>query len=370
MKKIIIFLVSLLIFTSLTSFLAFAENEIYDEKHISDELFSNIDSDTLSVLNELGINDLSFDEIFSVSIYDITKFFSESLADRVKLCVHFFVQLLFFIVINVIVKSFFGFNTKDNFINIIGIVSVTLIIISKLNSLINILLSSISACGTFIVGFIPIYTILISVSGSPAAAITYNSLTFAFAQGISGFINNIFVKLSGAYFCLSISLCINEYMNVGRLINIVNKSVNFIIGFLACGFTGLLSVKGITSSAVDAASAKSIKFLLSSLIPIVGSSISDAYSSLLGSIGLIKSSVALVGILVVLIISLPALIESSVYCLSLSFLSYACEVFELDGISSAVKVFYSGLKFIVMMNVFEIFILIISTGIMLTVKGA
>lgn len=369
MKKIIIFLLSVFIFVPLTSILVFATDVHYDEEYFTENLFSNIDSETLSVLEEFGINDLSSAEIFSVSISDITKYFSESLSERMNFCVQFFIQLLSLVFINAIVKSYFNFNSKDNLINIIGIVSTALIIVSKLNSLINMLLSSISSCGAFMLGFIPVYTVLISLCGSPAAAIAYNSLTFAFAQGISGFINNVFIKLTGAYFCLSLSFCINENMNVNRLINIVNKLVNFIIGFFACGFTGILSVKGITSSAVDAVSAKSIKFLLSSLIPIVGSSISDAYSSLLGSISLIKSSVAIVGILVVLIISLPAIIEASVYCLMLSFISYICEVLESDSISSAVRVFYCGLKYIVMLNVFEVFILIISVGIMLTVKG-
>ncbi len=369
MKKTAIFFISILMLVYLTCFSSSAKDDIYSEEYFSENLFSKIDSETLTVLEEFGISDLSYKDIFSVSVSDITRYFSESLSDRVKLCVKFLLQLLSFVLINAIVKSYLGFNSKDNLINIISIVSVSLIIISKLNTLINMLLSSISTCGTFMISFIPIYTLLISLCGSPASAITYNSLTFVFAQGISGFINNVLLKLTGLYFCLSLSFCINENMNTNKLINIVNKTVNFIISFLACSFTGLLSFKGITSSAVDAVSAKSIKFLLSSLIPIVGSSISDAYASLIGSISLIKSSVAIVGILVVLIISLPALIESSAYCLSFSFISYICEIFELNSLSSAIRVFYAGLKFIVMLNVFEIFILIISTGIMLLVKG-
>ncbi len=370
MKKIILCLISVLLIFLFSSSTAVAGSELYSEEYYSDKLFSGIDSEVLSVLEELGIDDLSSEKIFSASIRDITEYFSETLSERVRQCIRFFVQLLTLAFINAAVMSCFGFDSKNNLPNIISVVSFSLIMTAKLNSLINMLLSSISSCGNFMLGFIPVYTVIISLSGSPAAAITYNSLTFAFAQGISGFINNVLIKLTGAYFCLSLSFCINENMNVNRLINAVNKTVNFITGFLACGFTGLLSVKGITASAADAVTSKSIRFLLSSLIPIVGSSISDAYSSLIGSIGLIKSSVAIVGILVVIIISLPALIESSAYCLSLSLISYICEMFDLRGIASAVRIFYCGLKFIVMLNIFEVFLLIISTGIMLTVKGA
>lgn len=369
MKKLILFSVVVIIIIIFLPINSLAADDIYSEKYFSEKLFSGIDSDTVSVLEDLGIEDLSADNIFSVSLTDITEYFSDSLSERVMSCLKFFLQLLAFVLINAVVKSYFGFCGKDNLINIISIVSVSLIMTSKLDTLINMLLSSMSACGSFMLSFIPVYTILISISGSPAAAITYNTLTFAFAQGISAFINNVLIKLTGTFFCLSISFSINENMNVGRLINIVNKTMNFVVGLLACGFTGMLSVKGITSTAIDAVSTKSVKFLLSSLIPIVGSSISDAYSSLLGSIGLIKSSVAIVGILVVFIISLPAIIESSAYCLSLSMLSYVCEVFESDSISSAFRIFYTGLKFIVMLNIFEVFLLIISTGIMLSLKG-
>ena len=95
--------------------------------------------------------------------------------------------------------------------------------------------------------------------------------------------------------------------------------------------------------------------MLSSLIPIVGSSISEAYSSLLGSINVIKSSVAVVGIIVIMIISLPPLIEGMLYCIAFSILSYICEMFECIQVSNILRTFYSAVRFLILINILEIF---------------
>ena len=288
---------------------------------------------------------------------------------RAEGCIGNFFSLLSVLLVISTVNTYFVAGNKENLTEITGVIIITLMLVSKLNPILNMLLSTMKTSGNFILAFIPIFTLLVSLSGNPGAAITYNSLCFAFAEGISVFINNFASHIIGSFLCVSIAFSLNKMMNANRFINIVNKAVSFIIGFLACGFTGLLSIKGVMSVTVDAVSSKSVRFLLSNLIPIVGSSISDAYSSLLGSINLIKGSVAIVGILVILIISLPVVFEGLFYCISFSALSYLAEVFDCIQISNIFRAFCSGLRFLLLLSVFEAFVLIISTGIMLTMKG-
>ena len=64
MKRFIPLLISTIIILSLTTLPVFAEYDKYDTEYFSENLFSSIDSETLSVLNELGINDLSYQDIF------------------------------------------------------------------------------------------------------------------------------------------------------------------------------------------------------------------------------------------------------------------------------------------------------------------
>lgn len=368
MKKVA-FVVFLMCALSFFSVQVRAVNEIYDEEYFSESIFSSIDSEVADALEEFGIDSLQSEKIYSVSFSQIAEYFSDDLKSKAKNCIKDFLSLLSMLIVIATVNAYFTFENKENLISVLGTVLITVFAVSGINPLMNMLLSTMKTNGSFMLSFIPVFTLLVSLSGSPGGAITYNTLSLFFAEGISGFINNFATPILGAFFSLSIAFSVNKTMNINRFINMVNKTVSVVIGFLACGFTGILSIKGVMSVTIDAVSSKSIRFLLSSLIPIVGSSISDAYSSLLGSINLIKGSVAMVGILVVLIISLPAIIEGFVYCISFSFLSYIAEIFGCEEISGIFRAFCSGIRTLLLLSIFEVFLLIISTGIMLTMKG-
>lgn len=341
----------------------------YDEEYFEDGFFSVIDDDTKKALDYFGVDDLDFDKIYSVSLSEISEYFSEDMLSSLKSTVSDFFLLLSVILINSVAASFFQTDKKDKTLSMLSTAVVIIIAVQKLNPLINVLLSTMKLNGDFILAFIPIFTLLVALSGSPGGAVTYNTLALLFSEGISAFINNFASQLLGGYFCLAISFSMNRMMNINRFLNTVNRITGFAIGFLACVFSALLSIKGVLSVSIDSASAKGIKFLLSSLIPIVGSSISDAYSSLVGSMSLIKGSVAAIAILVVVIISFPAVFEGVLYCISFSLLSYIAELFDLTEISSAMKVFYTGVRILILLSIFESFVLIISTGIMLNMKG-
>ncbi len=367
MKKIIYLLIMPLVLLSFCTVSAYAQQ--YDELYFSESFFSSIDDSTKDALDSLGIDDLEIDNIYSVSFNEIAEYFSEDMLSSIKSTVRDFFILLSVILVSSIAMSVFQIDKKDKALKILSASVIIVVSVTRLNPVINLLLSTMKISGDFMLAFIPIFTLLVALSGSPGGAVTYNTISLLFSEGISAFINNFATSILGCYFCLSISFSMNSMTNVNRFLNTVNKVTGFVIGFLSCIFTALLSIKGVLSVSVDSASAKGIRFLLSSLIPIVGSSISDAYSSLIGSISLIKGSVAAIAILAVVIISFPAVFEGALYCISFSALSYIADILEMDEASGAFRVFYTGIRILILLSIFESFIMIISTGIMLNMKG-
>ena len=345
-----------------------AVETLIDEEYYSEAINSIIDAETADKLQDFGLESFTLDEIYSVSFDDIGRYFTTVLQERIKASAGAFFRLLCIVVLGVSIKAFVSAD-GDNGISILSVIATVFMSSEIINSVLNSLLASMKTGGDFMLAFIPIYTVILSLSGNVSAAITYNSLTFAFAQGISAFINNFAVDLIGLYFALSIAFSMNRSMKLSRFVATVNKISATVLGFFASTFATMLSVRGLLSVAVDSASSKSIKFLLSSLIPIVGSSISDAYASVLGSINVIKGSVAFIGIIVILIITVPPIIESVVYCACFSVLSYLCDIADFSELSDVLKSFSSGVRIVVLMSIFEMFILTVSTGIMLTAKG-
>ena len=92
-------------------------------------------------------------------------------------------------------------------------------------------------------------------------------------------------------------------------------------------------------------------------------------SVIIGSINLIKGSVAIVGIFVILIINIPVLVETLIYYLSFTAMSYLSDSFSGVRVGETLRGIACAVRILMLLCVFEMFILIISTGIMLSLKG-
>ncbi len=366
--KILFIILCLLFVFCLTAFSSYATYDEINNK-INDEFYSEIDSEITKELQNFGISDWDVENIYNVSFKNFSQYFATTLPEQLKSCVTDFFSLLCVVITVSLVSAFWGGTEQAGYFNIIGVITVTVITVNKLSVVINALLSSIRLSGNFMVSFIPILTFLLCVSGNPTTAFTYNSLIMAFSQGISSFINYIAVDLVGCFFCLSISFNMNSIMNIGRFISSVNKAVAFILGIIASVFTGFLSIKSVLSASVDSVAVKGVRYAINSMVPVLGSSISEAYSSILGSINIMKGSVAFLGIIVITIINTPVVVRILSYNISFSVLSYICEAAGLHRMADTFKSFSCGLKILLLLCIFQMFVLIISTGIMLTIKG-
>lgn len=369
MRKIFL-LLSVALFVAVTSTTVHAQTEeiITDSDYYTDSVLTSVDDDVIKALDEIGLDSFSIDDIFSVSFERIGSYFSKTVSEKLKSCLSDITYLLIVVVILISVKAYF-ITDRNRYISLLGVSAIVITAVNILESVINMLINTLSASGSFIHSYVPVYTLLLSLGGNVSSALTYNTVTFVYAQLITLFAENGAVPLLGAYLSLSVAFSVNSVTNLNRFISIVNKAVNTVVGFVSSTFAALLTVRGAFSASVDTVSAKSIRFLIGNLIPIVGSSISDAYSTLLGSINVIKGSVAAIGIIVIILIVVPPVIEAVLYSISFSLISYFCEMAELNDIASVLKALSSSIKLLVMLNILLMFILIISTAIMLSAKG-
>ncbi len=372
MKKITLYFIILIFAISVCIAEVSATDEFSYDKLESDTLSSLediISSDTLDILAEIGISDFSVEEIYNISFKNITDFFSVTLKDKLKSSLEDYLEIFAVILFSGIISSLLKGYSKDNFIDILIIVTVAVLVVNTINGTVTAVAGTLQASGKFMLGFIPVYTLLISLAGNTATALTYNTFAVFFAELISALFSSGLVDFIGMFFCLGISFSVNETINITRFITAVNKTVNTVLGFSASLFTGFLSLKGVLSYSVDRVSVRSIRYLISSMIPIVGSSISEAYSTLLGSINLIKGSVAIVGILVIVIINTPIILENIACCLVLNLLSYLSDGLSLGRVGDVLRVFSAGIRILLLLCIFETFILIITIGIVLSTKG-
>ncbi len=360
------------VITLLLTFGASATDENNEVESMLEESFfsSSLDGVLSSTLEDFGIDSLNGEDIFSKGTENIKRFFSETLKEKVTGAAGwFFIQLSLIMILSVF-SGAFDLSGSDDMLSLLCAVIFTVSTVERLNVFINCTVSAMELNGRFMLSFIPVFTVLISLSGNPASALTYNSFVLLFCELMSFAIDKVLVFFIGAYFALSISFSFNGSFNLGRFVNAVNRGVNFILGLTASMFTGFLSLKNVLSYATDSLSVKGIRFMLSSLVPVIGPSLSEAYSSVLGSINLMKSSLAVVGILALVIINIPALTEGLIYFFLISVLSGVCEMFSLNRASEFLRSFSGCIKILLLFCLFQLFILVISMGIMLSLRGS
>ena len=239
-KKICFLFCALLIVFMVTFSCKATYNEGSPEDTVG-EFFSELDEEITDSLEKMGISELDYKNVYSISFKNIFAYFKETLPEKLKGSMGDFFSLLSVVLIVSLVSCFFHNSEQAAYFKLLSIAAVTVLTVNNLNDTVNALLSAIRLSGSFMLSFIPVLTFMLSVSGNPTTAFTYNSLIMAFSQGISGFINFIAVDFVGCFFCLSIAMNMNEVMNVNRLIAFVNKAVSFVLGITASIFTGLLS---------------------------------------------------------------------------------------------------------------------------------
>lgn len=340
------------------------------EESINQSLFSAMDDELKNSFSGIGIDSIDYEKIYSVSFTDIVTFFTPQILQRFEGIFKSFLQLFVLVIIMSIASVLLKESSGESVLFFLGTVIAVLLSTESVSCSLNSCLSVLRISGGFMVSYIPILTLIISLSGNVNLAMTYNTFTLAVSEIISAVINSGLTDIVGCLFCLGISFSLCDDLSVSRLVNGVNKTVNFFLGLSGSIFAGLLSVKSIMAVSADGVAVKGIRFLISSLIPVVGSVISEAYSSLIGSINLIKGSVAVIGMLAVLIINLPVIAETLMYHISFSMLSYLSEVCSCNALSDFFKVVCCAVRILMIAVIFEMFILLISTGIMLSFRGA
>lgn len=127
-----------------------------------------------------------------------------------------------------------------------------------------------------------------------------------------------------------IAAAVNGILNDNKLRGIfdfIKSIVAWITGGIFTVFSAVIALQGVVSSVTDGISIKSIKYALSSSVPIIGSTISESFSTVLLSAFSIKSAAGIMGIIIILGIVLSPIINMWVYVMVLNCFGAVVEPF-------------------------------------------
>lgn len=334
------------------------------------ELLSSLEEETKEALSEIGIDDADYTQLLSLSpkrvVDAILELITGKMSEKLK-AVGFVCALL---VLSAVLEGFAQPGSTMH--SVFSVFTTLLIVVSLLLPVSESLVQAFSAMelsSNFLLAYIPAFAGVISMSGKPLSSAAYSSVMIGLSNLLAQCNVKVFLPVVQVFFSLNIASSVQPKYAFNSLVAFFKKAVTVLLGFSATIFTGLLAIKGSLASAGDSVAVRGVKMLVGSAVPVVGSALSDAYTSVLGSITLIQNAVGIFGIVVFALLHVPVILDLLLWYLALSFTASVSEALGQKQAATLLNGIASTVSLVNTLVIFTAFILIISTGIMLNFKN-
>ncbi|NFL96234.1 stage III sporulation protein AE [Clostridium botulinum] len=174
---------------------------------------------------------------------------------------------------------------------------------------VNIARDTINKMTDFMMALIPILVMLIASIGGIVEATMLDPI-------IIGTINisaNIFSKFIIPLICMTFVLQfvdnLSEDYKINKLTKLLNQVALWTQGIVMTVFVGVVTIRGITSKAMDQVTVKTAKYAVDNFVPVVGKCLSDAISTVAGYSLLLKNSISTLGLIVIVAMLLVPVIK-------------------------------------------------------------
>lgn len=361
MKKFLLFIILVFIGINSLTINSYAASEF-------DYIWNLVDEDTKEYLNELGIDEISFNELYSITPTRLIEFLLSTIFSSGINIIDKLVSIVVIIFLTAIVLSFINENESTE--SIITFVSTMAIVSILIIPIIRIFYDAASAINTtfiFVNGYLPVMCAVIIASKNPSLAFTYNSYTIFFSSLITTSAEKLLLPVLKTILIFNIVSSFSQEDFKDRIIKTVNRLVTIVLSLFSTIFTGLLTTQSILAVSSDSVIMRGIKLVSGAVVPIVGGGVGDAISSVFSSFLIMKNTLGVFVIIVILLINLPVIIELLILYFFIGLCSIFSSIMNLNKLSKTLDSISSVIALINIIVFFVTFILIISTGVIIMI---
>lgn len=378
MKKV--FFIVLVILNIISTKTVTAENNTFDEKIYKEQydnsgaekLFDELPNEVKNSLGNIDINGANFNEIMNINPESIFENILDTAKKKLPGPLKSISMILAVILLNAIFTSFkisLGEKSLSAVLDIVSTLCICMIIVTPIVNFIGRAASIIKGATTFLFGYIPIMVGIMVASGQAFSAVAFNSLMVALGDIVTQLSSSFLLPLLNIFLSTSIVCAISSRPNFAGLCDLFSKIIKWILGFTMTIFSGILTTKSLVGATVDSANSKTMKFVLSSFVPIVGSALGDAFLTVQGCVKILKSGVGAFFIIAIGFIFLPVIIECIIWNFAVNVCTIVSDIFELSNVSTLLKNVGKVVSTLMAMIICLVTILIISTVVVLNIGG-
>lgn len=363
MRKIIIFL----ILVCLLSIPVSADNNYttqYDNVG-ADELKNSLDEETREFFEQNGIDVKDPDWVNRLTGSGVLKHIWQLITDGIKEPIKTGVLVAGIIFLS---ASLTAFGSSPRFETAIyaAVLSISALVATDIWKSVEIAVNAVKSCCAFMLSFIPVFASVLALSGKTVTAPAMSALLLGATETVSFAASFAVLPLMGGYLALSIGSGVSPLLNNSGVVDSVKKLSMWIMSLLGTVFVGVLSIQTAVNSAADSVTLRTAKFILGTSVPVAGGVLSEAVSTISTSMGLLRSSIGVYGVVALAITLLPIVMELILWrCMLMLNISLG-ELFSLPKITGILRAVDSMLSVLlgVVLLVGGMFIISLSVVVM------
>ncbi len=173
--------------------------------------------------------------------------------------------------------------------------------------------------------FTPVFIVTLFACSKSVSAAAFEPVLSSAVVVISEIIRHCMVPLITFSGVLSVAGHIGDKRRISGFVKIIKSASKWIMALIITVFTGINTVYGFTSPALDAVAAKTAKFAVGSLVPVVGGFLSDTLDTVTTSAAIMKNAVGVTGIILICIICVTPIIKIGIMQITLKLISAVAE---------------------------------------------
>ena len=156
---------------------------------------------------------------------------------------------------------------------------------------------------------IPLMGSLYVMGGNAAAAVATSAGLSVFMTVLEEVVGRSIVPFCGICLALALIGACEGGPRLGTLLTSLKKNYTLVLSFFMMLLLAMLGAQTVLGASSDTLAMRSAKFAAGSLIPVVGGSVSELLRSVSASVGYMRASVGICGVLLLLLLMLPTLVE-------------------------------------------------------------
>lgn len=253
------------------------------------------------------------------------------------------------------------FSSGKQIVTFVGVLGISTILFTTSQTFITLGVDTVQELSQYGKLLLPVMTAAMAATGGTTTSTALYTGTTIFNTVLMSVLTKLVVPLIYIYLCVSIARCILPENILDNVKKFAKWLIQWCLKLSIYIFTGYLSITGVISGHVDAATLKATKIAISGFVPVVGGVISDASETILVSAGLLKSAAGVYGGLAILALWIGPFLQIGIQYLMLKMTGAICCAFNCKEIADIVNDFTTALGFVLGMTVTICVLLLVST---------